>query len=368
MTMKGKFLCWGLFLIVLAPINYVQARAFEDDTSALINKAEQDLKKAESETKGIYDYPEMKIAQEQLNEAKSLQRGKGDIVPSKPYSNGGEITTDSIRLPAIVSSLNSKIAIAKAQRESLAKENIQLRMDMGKLQAEANQLHTEAMNAQLELQALVSKDLKKGENLAADGRSALDKRMTEAEVEAARQAELQSQAKAEALKEKELAEAEKAKESKSLDNLRQQQVEFQLKLTALTVKYLNIREDQRGMIVSLSGVLFDVDKFNITLGGAEKISTLAQLLKNFPDRKILVEGHTDNTGTAAYNQALSEKRATTVENCLVENGVGKERIESTGFGEDKPVVTNATEAGRLQNRRVDVVILNPAGIEISADF
>ncbi|HEU0223369.1 MAG TPA: OmpA family protein, partial [Paracoccaceae bacterium] len=87
------------------------------------------------------------------------------------------------------------------------------------------------------------------------------------------------------------------------------------------------------------------------------INQLARSLNRYPQSYVDVIGHTDSTGSDAYNQQLSERRAQAVDNALARRGVNPARIESAGYGETQPIASNATPAGRAQNRRVEVYII-----------
>ncbi len=87
-----------------------------------------------------------------------------------------------------------------------------------------------------------------------------------------------------------------------------------------------------------------------------RLADIGKALASVPDRHILIDGHTDSTGRAAYNLKLSELRAESVKAVLVANGVSPDRIETHGYGSTKPVADNATASGRGQNRRVEIVV------------
>lgn len=89
------------------------------------------------------------------------------------------------------------------------------------------------------------------------------------------------------------------------------------------------------------------------------LNQLAATMRQYGETTIVVAGHTDSTGQAAYNQALSERRAAAVRDYLVSQGVSPSRIQTVGYGMRQPVASNATEAGRAQNRRVELTILTP---------
>src|SRR6056297_1227407 len=112
------------------------------------------------------------------------------------------------------------------------------------------------------------------------------------------------------------------------------------------------------LIVTLpQDILFDVDSAQVNPGLRSDLFTVAQNLQSYPDSAVQVVGHTDNTGSADYNQALSERRANAVADVLMNGGVSFGRIQTFGRGENQPVADNLTEAGKARNRRVEIVIL-----------
>ena len=108
-------------------------------------------------------------------------------------------------------------------------------------------------------------------------------------------------------------------------------------------------------IETLSGPHFDFDKATIRPSGKEKLDRVAKTMQDNPSMRILAEGHTDSIGSDAYNLRLSERRAESVKSYLVEKGVSPSRITTKGLGKSDPVASNATEEGRAQNRRVDII-------------
>ena len=117
------------------------------------------------------------------------------------------------------------------------------------------------------------------------------------------------------------------------------------------------RSEPRGLIVTLSGgILFDTGKTALKPGAKSTLTRIAKQIESDPSLKIAVEGHTDNVGGKALNQALSEKRANAVRDYLVSAGIPPDHITASGEGEDVPIVTNKTSAGRQQNRRVELII------------
>ena len=109
-----------------------------------------------------------------------------------------------------------------------------------------------------------------------------------------------------------------------------------------------------GKIISY-GITFDVGKSTIRPESMTEINRIAQLMKDNPDLKFSVEGHTDNTGSAALNQTLSEARSKAVMDKMVEMGISKDRLKSAGKGQTSPIADNSTDEGRAKNRRVEFV-------------
>jgi outer membrane protein OmpA-like peptidoglycan-associated protein len=105
-----------------------------------------------------------------------------------------------------------------------------------------------------------------------------------------------------------------------------------------------------------SGLLFDVDKSDLKQASRDNLTNLAVILNKYPDTNILLEGHTDATGTSDHNLDLSKRRAQSVANYLAGQKVMEPRFTIMGYGEDQPIASNETTDGRAQNRRVEVAI------------
>lgn len=106
-----------------------------------------------------------------------------------------------------------------------------------------------------------------------------------------------------------------------------------------------------------SGILFDVDKATLKDEAKANIDKLAVILKKYPDTNVLIEGHTDATGTEEHNLELSRERAQSVSNYLAQLGVDPARFTATGYGESQPIAPNDTQEGRQQNRRVELAVM-----------
>jgi outer membrane protein OmpA-like peptidoglycan-associated protein len=118
-----------------------------------------------------------------------------------------------------------------------------------------------------------------------------------------------------------------------------------------------VERREEGLVVLFPGdLLFDTGSSALSAGAYQRMRSLADTLKRYPDTNIVVKGHTDSTGDESYNLRLSEERADNVRRYLVAEGVGAHRATAIGYGEAFPMTSNSTPAGRQQNRRVEIEI------------
>ena len=129
----------------------------------------------------------------------------------------------------------------------------------------------------------------------------------------------------------------------------------------LQSEQLGAHQTDQGMVVTLSNVLFSTGKSTLQAGAHLQLDRLATYLKDHPKEKVMIEGSTDSTGSADYNQKLSGARAQAVAQALQLRGVQESQLQTIGLGEAYPVASNDTSAGRQQNRRVDIVFSNASG-------
>ncbi len=132
------------------------------------------------------------------------------------------------------------------------------------------------------------------------------------------------------------------------------------KLSEQLNSILQTRDSARGLIVSMSDVLFDTGKFSLKSGAREKLAKVAGILLAYPGLNIEVGGYTDNVGGDAMNQTLSENRADAVREYLVQEGVSTNSVSAKGFGNTLPVASNDNSTGRQQNRRVELLVSGDA--------
>src|SRR6185312_9228020 len=132
----------------------------------------------------------------------------------------------------------------------------------------------------------------------------------------------------------------------------QREQEMREKLRQQLSQVLQTQETARGLIVNMSDVLFNLNSAQLKPDAQVKLAKVSGILLTYPNLKLQVEGYTDSTGTPDYNLKLSEKRATSVEAFLIQQGVQPGNITAQGFGQADPVASNATSSGRAENRRV----------------
>jgi len=129
---------------------------------------------------------------------------------------------------------------------------------------------------------------------------------------------------------------------------------------------LQAEQTDRGMVLTLGDVLFDVGEASLAPLAARNIARISAFMRNYPERTARIEGHTDSVGDEQFNRTLSQERALAVRDALVDTGVDASRMSIRGFGEAKPVADNDTVMGRQSNRRVEIVF--PDGNATISEF
>jgi outer membrane protein OmpA-like peptidoglycan-associated protein len=138
--------------------------------------------------------------------------------------------------------------------------------------------------------------------------------------------------------------------------LEKEKADLSSRLQGALSQVADTQDSARGMIVSLPDILFDTNEATLKNEAKVVIAKLAGILLILPELNLRVEGHTDSTGSADYNQTLSERRASAVRDFLAQQGIGGQRMVAVGYGLTRPVADNATREGRASNRRVEIVI------------
>lgn len=197
-------------------------------------------------------------------------------------------------------------------------------------------------------------------------RVAAERKRMEAELEAARAAA--ARAEAEAARAQSMMEQQEerrrreeaqrlAQEARlTAEQAEQEKQQLRQKLLQQFNMVLETRDTERGLVVNLSDVLFDVGKYDLRPIAREKLARLAGIILNYPGLKLEAEGHTDSTGSYDFNMTLSQNRAGAVRDYLISQGIDPGRIGAVGMGPDMPIASNDTAQGRQQNRRVEIIV------------
>jgi outer membrane protein OmpA-like peptidoglycan-associated protein len=152
----------------------------------------------------------------------------------------------------------------------------------------------------------------------------------------------------------EAADAARRAEAESSANAARQAADLQRQIDALQAEVTD-----RGLVLTLGDVLFATGSAELQSGASNRLNKLVSFLNEYPERLVLIEGHTDSVGSSEYNQGLSQRRSESVKHYLTQQGIAMQRLSTSGMGEDQPAATNDSAAGRLQNRRVEIIIENP---------
>lgn len=155
-------------------------------------------------------------------------------------------------------------------------------------------------------------------------------------------------------------EAEKKALAEERAKAEARQAEAMNKLNELQSKLIQVTKDARGIILSMSDILFDVNKATLKADLKTSLAKVAGILSVYQQFNVSIEGNTDNTGSAEHNMKLSQQRADNVKSFLVEQGIDAERLTAKGLGMTMPIADNKTKEGRQKNRRVDLVIQDKA--------
>lgn len=153
-----------------------------------------------------------------------------------------------------------------------------------------------------------------------------------------------------------------ARESADQSKQKAMNAEEEAKRLTQRVNELEARPTDRGLVLTLGDVLFESGKSAMRSEGMKSIDDLAGFLIEYPERKIMIEGFTDSIGSLALNMELSRNRANSVKSALVSRNISPSRIQTIGYGEEFPIATNINEAGRRQNRRIEIIISDQEGV------
>jgi outer membrane protein OmpA-like peptidoglycan-associated protein len=249
---------------------------------------------------------------------------------------------DATRQKEEAQSDRARAEIAKAQAESDT-----AKAQLAKTQAESDVVNAETARAQAESETA------RAQADAANSKAESDKALADSQASSANALSAAQ------------ADAEQSRLAAQRAQLSTQQAEtekaaMRTRLSEQLNTILQTRDTARGLIVSMSDVLFDTGKYSLKPGAREKLAKVAGILLAYPGLDVAVGGYTDNVGGDAMNQKLSENRADSVRDYLVQQGVAANSVTARGFGNSLAVATNDNAAGRQQNRRVELVVSGEA--------
>lgn len=256
--------------------------------------------------------------------------------------------------------LRNRIAENREKRIAANKEISSILEHISETLVRKNEKLTNDLKAEKNLLAQNSEDAKrKQDQLQAEMNQ---KEQSFLEESARKEAALKAAGEREAELQKKLSEETSALEAqkKALAEERAKaaarQQEALSRLNELQSKLIQVSTDARGIILSMSDILFEVNKANLRSDLKTSLAKVAGILSVYQQFDVSIEGNTDNTGSEEYNQKLSQQRADNVMKFLIEQGVDRGRLSSKGLGMRSPIADNATKEGRQKNRRVDLVI------------
>ena len=317
-------------------------------------------------------------AEKLLLQAEAYKARKAGTKPIAMTAREAAQTAEDARLIAVKRQEEQRL---EQERQAAADREAEAKAEAARAQAQAEE------DSRLRAQAETDKRLEAERRARAEAERAV----AEAQAELARERALREQAAAEQARSaaaraeaeraaaQAQAEAERARalnEQASAEQARQaaaraerEKAELRSSLVQQLNLILDTRETERGLVINISDVLFDSGQYTLKSIAREKLARVSGIVLAHPGLRLQAEGHTDSVGSDNFNQALSEKRALTVRDFLVEQGIPIASLGAQGFGKTMPVATNDTAAGRQRNRRVELVVAGDViGIPITASL
>jgi len=316
--------------------------------------------KAEQQLRG------MEEAYAQHRDRKSVEAAAREVVGSAEEARVMAVKQKAEEDANAKAAAGKKAAEEQAAAEAKRRQEAdQARIQAEKATAEAQRMKQEAEQAAQESarqkqeaeQAAQESARQKQEAEQARAAALAQQQAAQAEAEKSRQAaEEAAREKAAALAQERAAEAETEKARQATARAEAEKGELRAQLLNQLNSILQTRDSARGLIVNMSDVLFDTGSYTLRAGAREKLAKISGIVLAHPGLNLQVEGHTDSVGSDEFNQQLSERRAGSVRDFLVQQGVREAAVSSRGFGKTQPVATNDTPEGRQRNRRVELVV------------
>jgi len=262
---------------------------------------------------------------------------------------------DEVRLADERQASSDAQARTQGQADDAMRQKEQAESDTAKAQTATAQAESDMARAQA-AKAQADSDASRSRMDASDAQAAAAKAKSDMADSQASSATALSAAQADA----DQSRADKLTAQQAAQQAEADKAAMRTRLSAQLNSILQTRDSARGLIVSMSDVLFDTGKYSLKPGAREKLAKVAGILLAYPGLNIEVGGYTDNVGGDAMNQTLSQNRAGSVRDYLVQEGVSTNSVSSRGFGNTLPVASNDNSAGRQQNRRVELLVSGEA--------
>jgi outer membrane protein OmpA-like peptidoglycan-associated protein len=345
----------GLYASQVEPLRDV---VYGIDTKAPLDlfEARNAVRIARSAKAETYATSSFAKAEQDLKQAEDYYRRKQGRTPIGTVAREAVQTAEEARVMSLKRQEEERV---EKEKEAAAAREAQAKAEAEAETKRREQAETERASAE---QAKAAAELAKQQADLAAQKAAQEKQ----EADAAKSAALAQQQALAAENEKARAQTEEAERGRQ--KAEAEKAEMRARLLQQLNSVLVTRDTARGLIATMPDVLFETNSFSLRPAARERLAKVAGILLAYPDLRLEVDGHTDSVGSDAYNQQLSEKRAASVRDYLAQQGIPISSVVVMGFGKTQPIASNATVAGRQQNRRVELVVSGEViGTKIGGD-
>ena len=335
-----------------------QPTAMDSRTPFGLHEARNAVQIAKAAGAEKYASDSFKKAAQLLQQAENSLAHKGDKKQVEMSAREAVQTAEDARAITVKRREEERLTqerAAAAEREARAKaqadaaERAKLEAQLAAERAAREKAEAEAARAAALVQQQAAQDAAERSRLAAE-QSRLATEQANRDTATAQAARAAAQAQQQS------AQAEMEKARKAAEQAEAEKADLRARLLSLLNTILQTRDSARGLIVNMSDVLFDTGSYTLKPGAREKLAKISGILLAHPGLTLQIEGHTDSVGSDEYNQQLSERRAGSVQDFLVQQGVAAASVTAIGFGKTEPVASNDTSEGRQLNRRVELVV------------
>ena len=323
----------------------------DKDTPLSLLEARNAVRIAKSANADEYAESAFQNAQQSLNQAEDYYQRKQNTKSIDTVARAAVQSAETARVTALKTEEQARID-RERDDQSRRTEEARAQSEQARSDTQQAQQQTQIAQQQAQLEAQQRQTAEAQQQATAQQAA-----QAQADAERARQqAQLEAQQRVNAEQQTQQAQAQTQQAQLQAQQAQQQVAQTRAQMLAQLNQVLETRDTARGLIVSMPDVLFDTGKADLRAGARERLAKVAGILIAYPDIQVEIDGYTDNTGAAAFNQQLSEERAQVVRDYISQQGVPTGSISVHGFGEDSPLVSNDTPSGRQQNRRVELVV------------